>query len=189
MNSFMMNVGLMNMGPSIYGNLKDYGSHKALTAGLRPTGTMNGSSKNVGNTNNVTSQIPKAKQTIPSKKWREYFGNKYGNENVNWELPPRGIDDIIENPRLITRYTPSQLAEVTSKAGWQVGPLKKGNLAGKPYTDGGGISMNAPQGSGSSRYIQYHPGKGHHGADAYYKISSPKGGTFRVYIDGRVVKE
>jgi hypothetical protein len=53
MNSFMMNVGLMNMGPSIYGNLKDYGSQKALTASLRPTGPIARSNRNINETNDV----------------------------------------------------------------------------------------------------------------------------------------
>ena len=34
--------------------------------------------------------------------------------------------------------------------------------------------MHAP--NGSSIYIQYHPGSGHHGVMPYYKISSGKNG-------------
>lgn len=45
--------------------------------------------------------------------------------------------------------------------------------------------MNPPAGtSGSSRYIQYHPGGGHHGDLPYHKLSSPENGISRIYIDG-----
>ncbi|WP_267188663.1 hypothetical protein [Listeria seeligeri] len=43
--------------------------------------------------------------------------------------------------------------------------------------------MNAPAGSGDSLYIQYHPG-----ANAYYKVSSPKNGTIRIDLEGRVLE-
>lgn len=50
--------------------------------------------------------------------------------------------------------------------------------------------MNPPAGtSGSSRYIQYHPGGGHHGDLPYYKVSSPEHGITRIYMNGMVVKK
>lgn len=64
MNSFMMNVGLMNMGPSIYGNLKDYGSQKALTTSLRPTGTISRSNTKVSGTNGVLSGSKNGKNYV-----------------------------------------------------------------------------------------------------------------------------
>ena len=64
--------------------------------------------------------------------------------------------------------------------------LGKGRLAGIPYEQGGGISMHAP--NGSSIYIQYHPGSGHHGVMPYYKISSGKNGIVRYYINGERVQ-
>ena len=67
-----------------------------------------------------------------------------------------------------------------------VEPLGKGRLAGIPYEQGGGISMHAP--NGSSIYIQYHPGSGHHGVMPYYKISSGKNGIVRYYINGERVQ-
>jgi len=38
------------------------------------------------------------------------------------------------------------------------------------------------QGDGNltGRIIQLHPGGGHHGPEAYWKVSSPKGGTVRI---------
>ena len=32
----------------------------------------------------------------------------------------------------------------------------------------------------TGKYIQWHPGGGHHGPDPYWKVSSPQGGTVRV---------
>ena len=38
--------------------------------------------------------------------------------------------------------------------------------------------------NGSSLYIQYHPGGGHHGEMPYFKISSVPNGTRRFFING-----
>ncbi|MBF2461932.1 hypothetical protein [Listeria welshimeri] len=83
---------------------------------------------------------------------------------------------------------PLDIAEVAKKAGWTVQPLKKGSKKDLTYSEGGGFSMNPPAGSGESLYIQYHPGCGHHGESAYYKVSSPKNGTLRIDLNGKVLK-
>ncbi|WP_185313186.1 hypothetical protein [Listeria welshimeri] len=80
---------------------------------------------------------------------------------------------------------PLDIAEVAKKAGWTVQPLKKGSKKDLTYSEGRGLSMNPPAGSGESLYIQYHPGCGHHGE---YKVSSPKNGTLRIDLNGKVLK-
>ena len=42
--------------------------------------------------------------------------------------------------------------------------------------------MHGP--NGSSLYIQYHPGGGHHGEMSYFKVSSGQNRIRRFYING-----
>lgn len=112
--------------------------------------------------------------------WHKYFNEKYGTDNVTWESS--SIEDIVEMPSKITGYSPKQMSGLAAKNGWSVEPLGKGHLAGISFEQGGGLSMHAP--NGSSLYIQYHPGGGHHGEMPYYKISSGKNGIVRYYING-----
>ncbi|WP_314065284.1 T7SS effector LXG polymorphic toxin [uncultured Vagococcus sp.] len=139
-----------------------------------------------------STSIPKntgAENPMTGKDWNNYFKEKYGAENVKWKNPA-SIDEIIDTPSILYDFHPKDVAEVMKDAGWTVGPLKKGGSAGVSFENGGGFSMNPPADvSGSSRYIQYHPGGGHHGELPYYKVSSPKNGTKRIYMNGMVVKE
>lgn len=124
------------------------------------------------------------------KDWNNYFREKYGADNVFWKNPVNSIDDIISMPSSLTNVNPHDIIELVKQDGWTVTPLKKGNSAGLTYEQGGGYSMNPPAGtSGSSRYIQYHPGGGHHGGLPYYKVSSPEYGIKRIYMNGKVVVE
>ena len=121
-----------------------------------------------------------SKNPMTGDDWHKYFNEKYGAENVTWESA--SIQDIIDMPSKITDFSPKQISDLARRSGWTVGPLGKGSLAGITYEQGGGISMHAP--NGSSLYIQYHPGGGHHGVMPYYKVSSGKNGTVRYYING-----
>lgn len=121
----------------------------------------------------------KSKNPMTGGDWHNYFNENYGADNVTWESA--SIQDIIDMPSKITDFSPKQISNLASRNGWTVEPLGKGRLAGIPYEQGGGISMHAP--NGSSIYIQYHPGSGHHGVMPYYKISSGKNGIVRYYIN------
>ena len=44
-------------------------------------------------------------------------------------------------PSKITDFSPKQISNLASRNGWTVEPLGKGRLAGIPYEQGGGISM------------------------------------------------
>lgn len=112
--------------------------------------------------------------------WHRYFNEKYGASNVTWENA--SINDIIDMPSRVVDFSPEQVADLAQKAGWSVEPLGKGSLKGIPFAQGGGLSMRAPK--GSSLYIQYHPGGGHHGDMPYFKISSGSKGTRRFFING-----
>ncbi|MBC1486127.1 hypothetical protein HB897_07800 [Listeria seeligeri] len=131
---------------------------------------------------------PETKQTVSGEKWNNYFKEKYGAEKVRWKNPVKSINEVIDMPSLLKSAHPEDIAEIAKQAGWTVQPLKKGSKKGLSYSESGGYSMNAPAGSGGSLYIQYHPGGGHHGANAYYKVSSPKNGTIRIDLEGRVLE-
>ncbi|MHC5215545.1 hypothetical protein ACYSNR_02690 [Enterococcus sp. LJL128] len=76
---------------------------------------------------------------------------------------------------------PKDIVDLLKNQGWTVTPLKDGRYAGISFDEGGGYSMNPPVGtSGSSRYFQYHPGKGHHGEFPYYKVSAPNEPVVRI---------
>ena len=133
---------------------------------------------------NVIESGIKSKNPMTGGDWHNYFNENYGADNVTWESA--SIQDIIDMPSKITDFSPKQISNLASRNGWTVEPLGKGRLAGIPYEQGGGISMHAP--NGSSIYIQYHPGSGHHGVMPYYKISSGKNGIVRYYINGERVQ-
>ena len=111
-----------------------------------------------------------AKNPMTGDDWHNYFNETYGADNVTWESA--SIQDIVDMPSKITNFSPKQISDLATKNGWTVEPLGKGSLAGIPYEQGGGLSMHAP--NGSSVYIQYHLGGGHHGEMPYYKVSSGK---------------
>ncbi|MEG0498217.1 MAG: hypothetical protein RR541_09505, partial [Carnobacterium sp.] len=114
-----------------------------------------------------------------------YFKEKYGAENVQWQTPVKSVSQIMDTPSVLWKSTPTDIAEFMKKEGWTVTPLKQGGSSGILYEEGGGFSMNPPSGaSGSSQYIQYHPGGGHHGSYPYYKVSAPNQPVVRVYLDG-----
>lgn len=127
-----------------------------------------------------------AKQPISGEQWNSYFKEKYGAENVQWQTPVKSVSQIMDTPSVLWKSTPTDIAEFMKKEGWTVTPLKQGGSSGILYEEGGGFSMNPPSGaSGSSQYIQYHPGGGHHGSYPYYKVSAPNQPVVRVYLDGR----
>lgn len=86
--------------------------------------------------------------------------------------------------------TPAQLAgkglsEVQTALGtpgspWVEGTLGKGSHAGQGWT----VREALPGGAFSDRYLQWHPGGGRHGPDAYWKVSSAKTGTQRFPSPG-----
>ena len=140
--------------------------------------------KGKGNACEAVESGSNSKNPMTGGDWHNYFNENYGADNVTWESA--SIQDIIDMPSKITDFSPKQISNLASRNGWTVEPLGKGRLAGIPYEQGGGISMHAP--NGSSIYIQYHPGSGHHGVMPYYKISSGKNGIVRYYINGERVQ-
>lgn len=138
-----------------------------------------GSGAGKGGSGTAEAQIPRT-----GDEWHKYFNETYGKSNVTWESA--NINNIVDMPSKIVDFTPQQVSELAKSYGWSVEPLGKGSAAGVPFDQGGGFSMHAP--NGGSEYIQYHPGGGHHGADAYYKISSGPNGTVRYNLNGGKVQ-
>ncbi len=65
--------------------------------------------------------------------------------------------------------------------GWTKGPLGQGSKAGIPLEEGGGLILREP---GGSKFLQWHPGGGHHGPDPYWKFSSTESGILRINRKG-----
>jgi RHS repeat-associated protein len=90
------------------------------------------------------------------------------------------IEGIFANPEALGEInTPkgaTELGEVLQKEGWDVGSLGKGGHKGQ-----GMRAIEYKNGVKTDRMIQWHPGGGHHGPGSYYKVSSGKGGTVRVF--------
>ena len=156
----------------------------AVVKAVDEVNDVSDAAKTVEKLDDVIESGIKSKNPMTGGDWHNYFNENYGADNVTWESA--SIQDIIDMPSKITDFSPKQISNLASRNGWTVEPLGKGRLAGIPYEQGGGISMHAP--NGSSIYIQYHPGSGHHGVMPYYKISSGKNGIVRYYINGERVQ-
>jgi hypothetical protein len=85
------------------------------------------------------------------------------------------IEGIFKNPAQLAGKT---LEEVQALVGdvappWIVDRMRKSD------TPGWVLREILGNGRPSDRYLQYHPGGGHHGADPYWKLSSGATGTCR----------
>ncbi|MEU4193718.1 RHS repeat-associated core domain-containing protein [Kribbella sp. NPDC026611] len=96
---------------------------------------------------------------------------------VKAEKGLKDVEEIFASPAKISGKTLDEVKGLVQKSGnFREGALTKGSQAGKGYKAN---ELNE-QGTGlTDRYIQYHPGGGHHGPDPYWKVSSGKTGTER----------
>ena len=152
----------------------------------------------------TTKKIANNRELMTGEDWNDYFREKYGYDNVNWDTAFSSPNDIIDTPSSITRMNPNGLHEYLNKNGIETKSLRYGHLKGVSYEEGGGFNGNfyskdypnvSLKDYGES-YVQYHPGDGHYGKGAYYKVSSnnkfsytgKETGTQRFYLDGTVIK-
>ncbi len=68
------------------------------------------------------------------------------------------------------------------RLGWVEETLGKGSKAGE-----GLILREMENGKATGRFLQWHPGGGHHGPDPYWKFSSGESGTIRTTLSGVVI--
>ncbi len=94
--------------------------------------------------------------------WNNYFINKYGQENVHWNL--NSVDDIWSAPTRMVGYSENEMASVLGD-GWT-----RGTYGSK----GDGWKFMKDDVS-----VFYHPSGGKHGG-AYYGISSGATGKIKV---------
>ncbi|MDX1946443.1 MAG: hypothetical protein SFU86_13670 [Pirellulaceae bacterium] len=73
-----------------------------------------------------------------------------------------------------------ELIKQLKQMGWVETPLKQGDHAGQ-----GMILWEMENGKETGRFLQWHPGGGHHGPDPYWKFTSGESGTLR-YLGGSV---
>jgi RHS repeat-associated protein len=89
------------------------------------------------------------------------------------------VDDIVANAELLRGLTP---ADVVARLGrlparWTVDTLGRGSHAGQGWV----LREVNTAGNLTGRVIFWHPGAGHHGVGAYWKVSSSQGGIVRVF--------
>ena len=94
--------------------------------------------------------------------WNDYFINKYGQDNVHWNL--NSVDDIWSDPTRMVGYSENEMASVLG-GGWTRGAYGSKGDGWKFMKDD--IS------------VFYHPSGGKHGG-AYYGISSGSTGKIKV---------
>lgn len=107
-------------------------------------------------------------------------------KTVSKKVVTKSVDNIIDNPNILREMRLNEVMNLAKIDGWTVSPLGKGSLKGVPYAEGGGISIRkiGPKGEPTDSYIQWHPGGGHHGDSPYWKVSSGKSGTIRIFVEG-----
>ena len=146
-------------------------------------------------TEKATKDIYNKENLLTGEEWNSYFREKYGYDNVNWDTAFSSPNDIADIPSNVTRMNPDGLNNYLNKNGIETKPLGQGHLSEVPYENGGGFNAHYNSNYGET-YIQYHPGNGHHGEKAYYKVSSSntfsysgkETGTQRFNLDGTVMK-
>ena len=101
------------------------------------------------------------------------------------KVTTKNLDDLFSNPKAITKTTPEDFYKQLQDSGFNPQPLSDGSLKGMQFSDGGGYKVNW----GGDKLLQYHPaGTGHHGGDAYWKMSSGLTGTMRYDLFGNPIK-
>jgi len=86
---------------------------------------------------------------------------------------------VMKNPRLLAALNPAELRLFMFRLqqnGWRMGTLGRGAHKGM------GMVLRETDEAGrlTGRMIQFHPGGGHHGPAAYWKVSSAVSGTIRA---------
>lgn len=110
-----------------------------------------------------------------------YYGIAGGGGRAASALPD--VAAVLKNPNLLNALSSAQLRLFMFRLqqnGWRLGTLGKGSHKGMGMI----IRETDATGKLTGRMIQYHPGGGHHGAQAYWKASSPAHGTIRHGASG-----
>jgi RHS repeat-associated protein len=88
------------------------------------------------------------------------------------------LDDVVRNPGLLEGRAPGQIVDaIESSPHWQRGTMLRS--ASRP-DEGLTLREINRNGNPTGRYIQWHPGGGHHGPHPYWKVSSGELGVIRV---------
>ena len=106
--------------------------------------------------------------------------NNDNHENSNSTMR-MDLEEFIINPLALQNVKPKTFYQYLKDNGYTVKPLGKGNYAGISFEEGGGYRVNW----GGDRILQYHPASRSHHDGAYYKVSSGKTGTIRIYLQNQ----
>jgi hypothetical protein len=87
------------------------------------------------------------------------------------------LEELFRNPSQLAGKGLEDIKSLIGKIDdpWEEGALTKGSQKGNGWT----LREGNGKGGFTDRYLQWHPGGGHHGLDPYWKISSGRIGTLR----------
>ncbi|GAA3193241.1 hypothetical protein GCM10010451_49120 [Streptomyces virens] len=85
----------------------------------------------------------------------------------------QGIDDIMRNPDVLSGgVTPGQVrGALVNTPGWREESLGKGDHAGQGWV----LREYNERGHPTGRMLRWHPGGGHHGEGAYWRVLDMEG--------------
>ncbi len=92
------------------------------------------------------------------------------------------IQTFLSNPKNLGNHSSGQIYNWLKKTKMYPTPLSHGSTKNIPYEKGGGYKITW----GGNNLFSYHPPGGHHGGEAYYKISNSKKGTKRYTLKGEL---
>jgi hypothetical protein len=90
------------------------------------------------------------------------------------------VEKVFSDPKALQNFLNEShvgaLRDLLESLGWDIRTLGKGGHAGQGMR---ALEVNE-EGNLTGRAISFHPGGGHHGPSAYWKVSSPQRGIVRV---------
>lgn len=140
--------------------------------GSRPSG------KGSGVSGSSEESLAKSDKDVKIKEKAKAIKNAFGAKGTSDDI----VSAVIDNHESLAAYTPKSMKSMLEELGYEVKPLgSKSSLKGIPFEEGGGYRVTF----GGDGYFQYHPAKGSHHGDEYWKIANGKLGVHRYEMDGK----
>jgi len=87
------------------------------------------------------------------------------------------VKKVLDNPDLLKGQSPGDVEAALGKSpGWRIETLGKGSHEGQGWV----LRQYTPEGNPTGRMVRWHPGGGHHGPGAYWRVTGGAGGKSGV---------
>jgi hypothetical protein len=144
--------------------------------GSRPSGKGSGGTAGVSGSSEES--VEKSDKDVKIKEKAEAIKNAFATKGTSDD----SVSAMIDNHEGLAAYTPKSMKSMLEELGHEVKSLgSKSSLKGIPFEEGGGYRVIF----GGDGYFQYHPAKGSHHGDEYWKIANGKLGVHRYEMDGK----